>query len=330
MSRPELTGHASLFYNAREARKYDSSSRMVGIQREITERAIELLNLPTPGPREGGTPSFVLDVGCGSGLSGQVLEEHGHVWVGCDVSRDMLNMANERIEEKREAALHGGDSSDEDDSSNDDDDESMNDGQKRATEPSPGDLLHHDMGTGLPFRPATFDACISISALQWLCYSNSKDQIPKRRLMRFFSSLYKVLRRGARAVLQFYPETSEHAILISECAARVGFAGGIVVDYPNSTKAKKHYLVLSFERAHKAPRGLTGAEGALLDEERTGVRVGDKDPKRAGKRGAKAPRKKKGSKTKEWILHKKETQRKRGKETRKDTKYTGRKRPMRF
>jgi hypothetical protein len=66
MSRPELTGHASLFYNAREARKYDSSSRMVGIQREITERAIELLKLPTD------RPSFILDVGCGSGLSGQV------------------------------------------------------------------------------------------------------------------------------------------------------------------------------------------------------------------------------------------------------------------
>ena len=72
MSRPELTGHASLFYNAKEARKYDSSSRMVGIQREITERAIELLKLPSPGPREGGCPSFILDVGCGSGLSGQV------------------------------------------------------------------------------------------------------------------------------------------------------------------------------------------------------------------------------------------------------------------
>ncbi|EED91429.1 predicted protein [Thalassiosira pseudonana CCMP1335] len=286
MSRPELTGHASLFYNAKEARKYDSSSRMVGIQREITERAIELLKLPS------GRPSFILDVGCGSGLSGQVLEEHGHVWVGCDVSRDMLNMANEQ--------------------------------------PSPGDLLHHDMGTGLPFRPASFDACISISALQWLCYSNSKDQIPKRRLMRFFSSLYQVLRRGARAVLQFYPESSEHAILISECAAKVGFAGGIVVDYPNSTKAKKHYLVLSFERAYKAPEGLSGVEGALLNEDRKGgVRVGDKDPKKRGKGGP--PKKKKGvGKTKEWILHKKETQRKKGKDTRTDTKYTGRKRPTRF
>ena len=73
MSRPELTGHASLFYNAKEARKYDSSSRMVGIQREITERAIELLKLPTSSA--GGRdvrPSLILDVGCGSGLSGQV------------------------------------------------------------------------------------------------------------------------------------------------------------------------------------------------------------------------------------------------------------------
>lgn len=277
-----------------------------------------------------------------------MLEEQGHIWVGCDVSRDMLNMANERIEQKRERAYQTNNDSDngssdeaEDDEEKEeeeDDDIPMYDGaRKRKTDPSPGDLIHHDMGTGLPFRPATFDACISISALQWLCYANSSDQIPKRRLMRFFSSLYTVLRRGARAVLQFYPETSEHAVLISECAAKVGFAGGIVVDYPNSTKAKKHYLVLSFERSYKAPQGLTGMEGALLNEERQqGVVMADKkDPrKKAGgnqKRSDKAPKKKKGvGKTKEWILHKKETQRKKGKDTRVDTKYTGRKRPTRF
>jgi 18S rRNA (guanine1575-N7)-methyltransferase len=56
--------------NAKEARKYNSSSRMVGVQREITERAIELLRLPED------RPSFVLDVGCGSGLSGQVRVKH--------------------------------------------------------------------------------------------------------------------------------------------------------------------------------------------------------------------------------------------------------------
>ena len=70
------------------------------------------------------------------------------------------------------------------------------------------------MGSGLPFRPATFDACISISALQWLCYSNAKGQIPRKRLLRFFSSLYIVLRRGGRAVLQFYPGKEIHFVFL--------------------------------------------------------------------------------------------------------------------
>merc|ERR1711937_1109936 len=93
-----------------------------------------------------------------------------------------------------------------------DDDEDGKSDQVHST----GDLIHHDMGTGLPFRPATFDACISISALQWLCYSNSAVQVPKIRIVRFFSSLYSILKKSARAVLQFYPETAEQAVLISE------------------------------------------------------------------------------------------------------------------
>jgi SAM-dependent methyltransferase len=129
MSRPELTGHASLFYNAKEAKKYDSSSRMIGVQREITERAIELLRLPAD------KPSFILDIGCGSGLSGQVLEETGHVWVGCDVSRDMLDVANERVARKREAAT---DRMNDDDNDDDDDDD-----EEEDTSPSTGDLMHH-------------------------------------------------------------------------------------------------------------------------------------------------------------------------------------------
>ena len=122
-------------------------------------------------------------------------------------------------------------------------------------------------------------------------------------------------------MLQFYPETAEQAVMISECAAKVGFAGGIVVDYPNSAKAKKHYLVLSFDKTYKAPEGL--GEGSLY-----GVRV-DGDVKQRGSK-KRPPRKKKGVKTKEWIVHKKETQRKKGKNVRPDTKYTARRRPTKF
>ena len=50
----------------------------------MTERAIELLAL-----REDQT-AFLLDIGCGSGLSGELLDEAGHVWVGVDIAPSML------------------------------------------------------------------------------------------------------------------------------------------------------------------------------------------------------------------------------------------------
>jgi 18S rRNA (guanine1575-N7)-methyltransferase len=100
-----------------------------------------------------------------------------------------------------------------------------------------------------------------VSAIQWLCYSDATDQDPKLRLNRFFSSLYTVLKRNAKAILQFYPENSEQAVLIAQAASRVGFSGGLLVDYPNSSKAKKFYLCLSFERSYKVPKALGSEPG---------------------------------------------------------------------
>lgn len=50
----------------------------------MTTRAIELLALP---PNES---LFLLDIGCGSGLSGEILDDLGHVWAGVDISPSML------------------------------------------------------------------------------------------------------------------------------------------------------------------------------------------------------------------------------------------------
>ena len=84
----------------------------------MTDRAIELLTL-----EEG----FVLDIGCGSGLSGDALTAAGYDWVGLDISPEMLNVAKEREVD--------------------------------------GDVLLNDMGQGFNFRPGVFDGAISISAL---------------------------------------------------------------------------------------------------------------------------------------------------------------------
>ena len=109
------------------------------------------------------------------------------------------------------------------------------------------------MGLGLPFRDGAFDGAVSVSALQWLCYDNDAASSAPRRLNRFFASLYRCLRAGGRAALQFYPENDAQAALIAAAAQRAGFAGGVVVDFPRSTKARKHYLCLSTERRYRAP-----------------------------------------------------------------------------
>jgi 18S rRNA (guanine1575-N7)-methyltransferase len=74
--RPEHSAPPEIFYNDDEARKYTDNSRIINIQRQLTERALELLALPNDG-----SPKFILDLGCGSGLSGEALTDQGHIWM---------------------------------------------------------------------------------------------------------------------------------------------------------------------------------------------------------------------------------------------------------
>ncbi|GLH03798.1 Probable 18S rRNA (guanine-N(7))-methyltransferase [Gryllus bimaculatus] len=274
MSRPEHRAPPELFYNEEEAGKYTSNSRMIDIQVQMSERAVELLALPQD------EPCLLLDLGCGSGLSGSVLEDQGHTWIGMDISQAMLNVALEREVE--------------------------------------GDLLLSDLGQGVPFRAGTFDGAISVSALQWLCNADKKSHNPIKRLYKFFSMLFASLTRTARAVLQFYPENSEQAELITAQAMKAGFFGGMVVDYPNSTRAKKFFLVLMTGTCIQLPQAL-GEES-----ERTSVIYTHKREQLKKMRG------KPLKKSRDWILEKKERRRKQGKETKPDSKYTGRKRSGRF
>uniref|UniRef100_A0A672PW36 BUD23 rRNA methyltransferase and ribosome maturation factor n=2 Tax=Sinocyclocheilus grahami TaxID=75366 RepID=A0A672PW36_SINGR len=82
--RPEHMAPPEVFYNEQEAKKYSQNSRMIEIQTQMSERAVELLSLPED------QPCYLLDVGCGSGLSGDYLSEAGHYWVGVDISTAML------------------------------------------------------------------------------------------------------------------------------------------------------------------------------------------------------------------------------------------------
>lgn len=242
----------------------------------MTHRALELLSLKSP--------SLILDVGCGSGLSGSILssaDDGPHTWIGLDISSSMLGVALEREVE--------------------------------------GDLFLADAGQGVPFRPGTFDAAISISAMQWLCNAESAEESAQGRLSRFFNGLYAALRRGARAVCQFYPKNEEQKRMISSAAMRAGFGAGLLEDDPG-TKSAKTYLVLT-------------VGGGELQGDITGVVDGMEnvdvvDARRRARDKVKRGQERKGGKA--WILHKKEQMERKGKVVKANSKYTGRKRRVAF
>ncbi|GFZ09591.1 S-adenosyl-L-methionine-dependent methyltransferases superfamily protein [Actinidia rufa] len=337
MSRPEIQAPPEIFYNDEEARKYTSSSRIIDIQAKLSERALELLSLPNDGvPRllldiethhsvelgldllgydidftsfaisstaltfalietKNETFSVSCFVGCGSGLSGETLSENGHQWIGLDISESMLNVALEREVE--------------------------------------GDLMLGDMGQGLGIRPGVIDGAISISAVQWLCNADKSSHEPRLRLKAFFGSLYRCLARGARAVFQVYPESLAQRELILGFAMRAGFAGGVVVDYPHSTKMRKEYLVLTCgppSLSTATPKAKGEDEESCSEDESSGdgenqtVCISDRHRPRKKQRITKK------GKGREWVLKKKEQLRKKGNAVPADTKYTARKREARF
>ncbi|KAI0957501.1 hypothetical protein AcW1_005875 [Taiwanofungus camphoratus] len=279
MSRPELQAPPEIYYGDTEAKKYTNNSRIQQIQADMTYRALELLNLP---PDE---PALLLDIGCGSGLSGEILDEQGHTWVGVDIAPSMLEVALEREVE--------------------------------------GDLFLQDIGQGFGFRPGSFDGAISISVIQWLLNAETSHPTssPPHRLTRFFTTLHAALRNPSRAVFQFYPTSDDQVQLITSIAQKAGFGGGVVVDYPNSNKARKVFLCLFVGGGgQQVPKGLEG-EG-VQDESRARFEKRRERLRKREKGG-----KRKGIKDKDWILKKKELYRKRGKDSvPNDSKYTGRKR----
>lgn len=162
----------------------------------------------------------------------------------------------------------------------------------------------------------------SISVIQWLLNADSTSHSPQARLTRFFTTLHAALRNPSRAVFQFYPSSDDQVHMITSAAQKAGFGGGLVVDYPNSRKARKMYLVLMVGQ-QEVPKALDGTEAGMdvVGNDTNGKRRREEvlnEKRRRKEKGGNSGKKKKGSKKdlagKDWVMKKKDLYRQRGKE----------------
>jgi 18S rRNA (guanine1575-N7)-methyltransferase len=244
-----------------------SNSRYASIQQSLTERALEILDLHSQ------LPLLVLDLGCGSSTSGEVIRASGHIPCGVDIAPEMLLKAADHLPDDCHDSL-----------------------------------LRVDVGLGLPFRPGIFQAALGLDLLPWLFRDYPGWAPHEKRIHTFFQSLHGCLQCGARAVFNFHPGGPDRAEFLTIITTRCGFGGGIRVDEPHSAKGKMAWLILEVGGApvEGVDRMFAGSKGCRVDRSAHPL--------------------KKGFNRKQWIIKKKERQRKLGQKVANDSKYTGRSR----
>ncbi len=99
-----------------------------------------------------------------------------------------------------------------------------------------------------------------------------------------------------------YPSSDDQVQLITQSAQRAGFGGGIVVDYPNSRKARKMYLCLMVGQ-QEVPKGLDVEDMSAGDRAKKRDEIAN-ERRRRRESGRKGKKSKKDIAPKEWILKK--------------------------
>ncbi|MHA2006472.1 MAG: class I SAM-dependent methyltransferase [Promethearchaeota archaeon] len=95
-----------------------------------------------------------------------------------------------------------------------------------------------------PFKPNTFDAIISISALQWV-YRDFNNKSMLFFLKNLSKSFFHILKPNTRVIFQFYPKSKMIMENIGKIIAdNTDFTGNFIIDNPNRQKKRKIYLLL--------------------------------------------------------------------------------------
>ncbi|MFW9785805.1 MAG: class I SAM-dependent methyltransferase [Candidatus Heimdallarchaeota archaeon] len=112
----------------------------------------------------------------------------------------------------------------------------------RDLNPIAADMLN------LPFRPNSFNAIVSISALQWI-YREICINKTEKKYKNLSKSLFNILKPYSKAVFQFYPKSKAAMDIIGKIIVEnTNFNGNFIIDNPDNPKKRKIFLFLRKDR----------------------------------------------------------------------------------
>ena len=202
-------------YLNEKAEEYDSSKWMERNQKRSTLLSIQYLfdeKLVDQNERSIRYKKkfLILDLGCGTGFSSELLVEHGFRVIGVDILPDMILKARDKKEE--------------------------------LTIPKFFELILADINY-LPIRSNEIDHIISISAYNFIAYGKENYGEKIKQLTKTAKYIDKILKKNGRIIIEFYPKDDEELNIFKNSFINNGFDGFMVKNNPKQ-KSGQTFLLL--------------------------------------------------------------------------------------
>jgi ubiquinone/menaquinone biosynthesis C-methylase UbiE len=202
-------------YLNEKAEEYDNAKWMERNQKRSTLLSIQYLfdeKLVSQDERgiENRDNLLILDLGCGTGFSSEIIVESGYNVIGVDILPDMIVKAKEKKEILKPFKLF--------------------------------ELILADINN-LPIRLNKIDHIISISAYNFILYRKDNYGEKVKQLTETAKYLNKILKKTGRIIIEFYPKDDLELNIFKNSLLNNGFDGFMVKNNPKQ-KSGQTFLLL--------------------------------------------------------------------------------------
>ena len=202
-------------YIGENSREYDSSRWMERNQKKTTLLCLQYLS--DPKLNHGGFRDksenktyLILDLGCGTGFSSEILAESGFRVIGIDILRDMLYKAHNK---RKSISLYNN------------------------IFLILADIKH------LPLRKNIIDHIISVSAYNFILDDYLEVENKLKILNTTAKSLSQLLKENGRIIIEFYPKNEKELEWFSSSFKANSFEG-FIVKSKSKQKSGQYFLLL--------------------------------------------------------------------------------------